>query len=285
MSTTPLLTNDVTNAVDGEGPPSTSAKKGSGRVNMDGIKSDLKGCMALSMSEWVSIATNKKNLVWVCFYILALIVGLLFVYHEAEKFDGLHGERTPLTTLFRAFISVFGLLAAGYTIYLGAKLEEQLDKFSLQNTLLEGNNRKMASSLSKFDELRAQMQEFCDAQGGKFEETFQNVSEMFDNVKVTLHDQQDVLKQQRKGNMHKLFFDFAFSDGDATMGKKEFMMASHGIPRDLRAAWTYTFETFPRASGRCATDPITLDEFTAEMEKMMSELKKSAASTTPPAQP
>lgn len=281
MSTTPLLSNDVTNAEDGGGPPSNSKKKNS-RVSVSGIQEDVKGCMAMSMSEWVSIATDEKNLIWVLFYVLALIVGMLFVYHESCKLDG---EGTPLTTLFRSFIAVFGLLAAGYTIYLGAKLEEQIEKFSVQNAILEGNNRKMTSHLTKFDELRAQIQQFSEAQGGKFDETFHSVSEMFDNVKVTLQDQKKILKDQRRGTINKLFIDFAFADGDATMEKKEFMRASHGIPREMKDVWKYTFETFPRASGRGATDPITIDEFTDELERLMSELKNRAASPTPQAQP
>merc|ERR1719330_1045567 len=151
-------------------------------------------------------AMDKKNWSFLFFYLLASLVALLFMYHEAEG-------HTPLLTVVRALIAIFGLMSAGYTIYLGAKLEEQIEKFQLQNTVLEGNNRKMTQQLDKFEQLRQDLTKFSEGQGEKFEETFKNVTEMFDSVKETLKDQKQVLKDQRQETMNKFFFDFAFMDG------------------------------------------------------------------------
>merc|ERR1712079_280330 len=99
--------------------------------------------------------------------------------------------------------------------------------------------------------------------------TLKNVTEMYEDVKSTLKDQRQTLQDQRLETMNKFFFDFAFQDGDETMNSEEYQAASQAIPKWLKKTWgKYTFETFPRASGRSTTDPITIDEFLAVLETM-----------------
>merc|ERR1712079_96095 len=159
-------------------------------MGLSGVVEDIKGVTAMSKSDWLRVFMNEKNWSYLWYYVLAMIVSLLFVYHKAEG-------STPLLTILRGFLSITGLTGAGYSIYLAGKLQEQVEKFEYENALLEGNNHKMANQLSKFQALQQDLAKFSQGKDEKLEETLKNVTEMYEDVKSTLKDQRQALQDQR----------------------------------------------------------------------------------------
>lgn len=275
MDNTPLLGEEdgkgAADTTDGQASkPSDMSEKA--KAQFQNLKDDIAGCLAMSKADWIATGMNQKNWNWLFLYLLALIVALEIMYHEVEG-------HTPILTVLTALISIFGLMGAGYQIYLSAKLEEQIQKFELENAKLTRNTLKMTTELDRFSGLRQDLEKFAKNKDDKFDETFNNVTEMFGKLKSTLDIQRQTLADQRLQNNTKFFYDIAFRDGNETMSKVEFMQASHAIPKYIKAAWDkYDFEHVPRANGQIPSNAeITIDEFVAHIERLHSESKGTAS--------